>query len=128
MEEKILHLIKTGNEVNIKLAFQLIKATRTKIDFSTFEELYQWLLQHSLVKSYKQIQKKILEIFKINDLYDLTVNSLPQNIHLLPNLTDVYLPNNKLQYCPASIGELKKLENIDFSNNQFTHLLKRTST
>lgn len=113
-EEKILNLIQTGTDANLKLAFQLIKSTKIKIDFSEYEALFEWLLKTRRVKKASRIQTKIKRILEIKFL-DFNGTKLPLNklnFKLLYNLEAIHLKGEELGDISDLILASKKLKSL----------------
>ena len=118
-EEKIWNLIQTGTEANLKLAFQLIKSTKIKIDFSEYEALFEWLLKTRRVKKASRIQTKIKRILDIRhfnfDWKKLPVEEL--NFKLFNNLQAIHLRGDELGDISDFILANKKLRKLSVQSD-----------
>ena len=50
------------------------------------------------------------------------IDTLPEEVGNLPEMTEIWFHNGFLKYLPALIGNLTKLEYLDLSNNQLAEL------
>ena len=118
-EDKIINLLKTGNEINIELAYGLGEGQGINID-ELVKSIYGILLTKSKGKT---IKDRLLYLPNLKELwlndYDLT--SLPEGIENLTNLWGLYLQTNKLTSLEG-IDKLTNLKELHLRNNELTTL------
>jgi internalin A len=116
-EHKIYKLIETGDDVNIKLAFQLAKANKNKLDISAYQRLYDWLWERKKVGwNYRSPLRTILELSKISSLHITEFHSsgfIPPNLPLLMNLEALIISNVNLGSIPSFVLDMKNLKHLE---------------
>jgi Leucine-rich repeat (LRR) protein len=122
-ETKILSLIDTGEDINIRLAFQLIKLYPNGYTVTLFETLYNWLYKYDRIKKVKRIQTKISRI--LNDRFLLllsgqNIRTLPESIGYCRKTQQLFLDDNRLKALPNSVSKLELVHDLHLSNNDFT--------
>ena len=118
-EDKIINLLKTGNEINIEIAYGLGEGQGINID-ELVKSIYGILLTKSKGKT---IKDRLLYLPNLKELwlndYDLT--SLPEGIENLTNLWGLYLQTNKLTSLKGT-ENLTNLKELYLNNNELTSL------
>lgn len=82
---------------------------------SQWKELRVWLIKHQAIDT---MLKEAVDIKRL-DLSGLGLQSLPDALSMLSELTVLNLANNKLSELPRTFSDLKKLNNLDLRRNRF---------
>lgn len=119
--QKLKTMIRSGDEVNITLAFQLMKGLnlknrdleqivkdRDKRDYLCFRNGYMAPFADLNVLDFGRWKQKVKEV--------------PYEIEELTNLKRIILPGHHLTTLPEAIGNLKKLEWLNLYDNRITSL------
>ncbi|XP_077998440.1 leucine-rich repeat-containing protein 47-like [Glandiceps talaboti] len=89
--------------------------------------------RRELVLSGKEISERIqskgldegifsLELLNFLEISDTCLDSVPENLGNLSNLTSLILRGNKLTCLPSTLGNLQSLKTLDVSNNELLSL------
>lgn len=119
--QKLKEMIRSGDETNIALAFQLMKGLnmsaydlirlvndRDKRDYLCFKNGYMKPFADLNVLDFGRWKQKLKEI--------------PDEIAELTRLKRIILPGHHLLTLPSEIGQLKELEWLNLYDNQINHL------
>jgi Leucine-rich repeat (LRR) protein len=132
---KLQELIKSGDESNIELAFELGKGQHISAEqlLPPWEPLIKFLEAHYLDfikirnESPTQILSKIVRTTELNSIVQFdqkTIKKLPESIGLMVNLKELDLVNNHLTTLPKSIKNLVHLGSLNIINNNIKFLPK----
>ena len=120
-EDKIINLLKTGNESNIELAYAVGKGQKINVDELVKSIYGEFLLN---VVEGDTIKDKLINLTNLKML-NLGWNKLtnpPEGISNLTNLERLGLDNNELTTLPEGISNLTNLKRLDLDNNELTTL------
>ena len=120
IKQKLISLIKTGDEDKIELAYAIGEGQGINMDEFVKSE-YGDLLD---MVSGNTIKDKLIHITNLDQLYlaNKGLTSLPENIGNLTKLKALYLGGNKLETLPESIGKLKNLYFLSLGINKLKSL------
>ena len=123
--ERIWRLIETGDWNNIQLGFQLAKSqgiSKAKV-LEPWEEVLEYVLRINPTINIDKSDHEVclfnlLNIKRISLLYDdIDVTYLPDSIDRLVNLEAISFLENKLDYIPDAVGNLK-IKDLIFRRNR----------
>ncbi len=89
-------------------------------------EVVQGIIDGCSVMAEQDVQAIILSYYYL-DITELNFRckgliTLPKEIGLLLNLSELCLSDNQIKSLPAEIGQLDSLKELDLSKNELTHL------
>ena len=122
-EDKIINLLKSGDESNIELAYAVGKGQKINVDELVKSIYGKFLLNKA---KWKTIKDRLLYLTNLKEL-DLSytnLTSLPEGISNLTNLEWLYLEDNNLTSLPEGISNLTNLRVLNLNNNELTTLPK----
>jgi Leucine-rich repeat (LRR) protein len=121
--KEIKALIGSGNVENIELAFVIIQSQG--LDKEIFLKAYRILfnLEPDFEIAANWLSWEIESAMLLN-LSARKLETVPEEIEYLRNLTVVWLNSNSLKSLPDAMSRLKKLEALHLGNNQFTEIPK----
>lgn len=128
-------LIKSGDQSNIQLAFELRKGQNISEEqlLLPWESLIRFLETHYIdfmnirKETSIEILSKITQATTLNSVlqFDQTqINKLPKSIGLMINLKEIGLNNNHLSSLPKSFKDLSNLRYLDIVQNNIKSLPK----
>ncbi len=117
--EKIRSLLNSQEEMNIRMAFQIVKGLGVppELHLDLTDSFFKMMicLEEEVVAPLQSLKK--LELFALDQL-----KSLPESIGQLPKLKMLNLCANALESIPESIGKLQQLRYFNLDSNQLRFL------
>ena len=123
--EGLIRLVRSGEEVNIELAFLIAEGLGNPPAFQQYWEGLLPLYQLAFKSKRKKLDAAALtELFQLTelDISDRKLTALPESLGQLPNLEWLECSDNQLQALPKSLAQLPKLKRLDARGNPLNHI------
>lgn len=124
MKEKIYNLLRSGDETNIKLAWELDKSQGLGIKEKLTKGLKPLMSESAnpLTSGYTYVEEFFIESHIYID--DLNLTEIPKEFECLKHISGLYVNDNKLNNTPNFVCDFKNLVNLVGAYNKITSLPK----
>lgn len=121
---KICNLIQTGEKVNIRLAISMVKSNKLDFDFAIYEDLFQVLVKHDIVKEAKRLGTKLDRVFNIRrlGLSASKINDLAPYLSVFTSLKSIGINEEYLKKIPKELSNAYSLESLQLSENELEEI------